>query len=368
MYSQTGRWTESLSGIGSNADSFYEYLLKSAFLFGNQEHGEQFSVAYLAIKQFNQVGDWFADVDYQSGEIQQQFSEYLQGFWAGIESSLGKTRVSAHILNAMHAVSRRYGFMPEEFDYLGWQFPSRKVCKKCVKPKEHYLLRPEVIEGTYMHYRSTGDRSWLVPAKLFLDSLLNYTSTSCGFASLHSVHSKAKMDSMPSYFLAETCKYLFLIFDEDNFVHTRPFVFSTEAHLFDALWFETGDKRSIGADISLRGNSSGISKNRYSIIKDVASLLATCPHRMWYQLDSGYDRDYLTNLAPALGPFRENDFINATKLFPHSLRSAITEDLFCSPQTTLFTIPYSMRRCSIDSAGYNLLEYTSKLDSCRRRH
>jgi mannosidase alpha-like ER degradation enhancer 2 len=34
---ETGQWSESLSGVGSNADSFYEYLLKSYLLFRDKE-------------------------------------------------------------------------------------------------------------------------------------------------------------------------------------------------------------------------------------------------------------------------------------------------------------------------------------------
>ena len=34
---ETGHWSESLSGVGSNADSFYEYLLKAYLLFRNKE-------------------------------------------------------------------------------------------------------------------------------------------------------------------------------------------------------------------------------------------------------------------------------------------------------------------------------------------
>ena len=40
---------------------------------------------------------------------------------------------------------------------------------------------------------------------------------------------------MPSFFLSETCKYLFLLFDEHNFIHKRPYIFSTEAHPYDAV-------------------------------------------------------------------------------------------------------------------------------------
>ena len=44
---------------------------------------------------------------------------------------------------------------------------------------------------------------------------------------------------MPSYFLSETLKYLYLLFDENNFVHNRSYIFSTEAHLFDLLQLYT---------------------------------------------------------------------------------------------------------------------------------
>jgi hypothetical protein len=33
---------------------------------------------------------------------------------------------------------------------------------------------------------------------------------------------------MPSFFLAETCKYLYLLFDDDNFAHSSHYMFTTE--------------------------------------------------------------------------------------------------------------------------------------------
>ncbi len=39
-------------------------------------------------------------------------------------------------------------------------------------------------------------------------------------------------DRMNSFFLAETCKYLYLLFDEDNFIYQGNYVFSTEGHIF----------------------------------------------------------------------------------------------------------------------------------------
>ena len=33
---RTGKWSESVAGLGSNADSFFEYLLKMYLLFGDE--------------------------------------------------------------------------------------------------------------------------------------------------------------------------------------------------------------------------------------------------------------------------------------------------------------------------------------------
>merc|ERR1740124_486731 len=46
-------------------------------------------------------------------------------------------------------------------------------------------------------------------------------------------HYPKKVNEMPSFFLSETLKYLYLIFDEDNILHQdndREWVFTTEAH------------------------------------------------------------------------------------------------------------------------------------------
>ena len=46
-------------------------------------------------------------------------------------------------------------------------------------------------------------------------------------------------DTMESFFLSETLKYLYLLFDDGNFVNTGNYVFTTEAHPFKIIqqWF-----------------------------------------------------------------------------------------------------------------------------------
>ena len=95
-----------------------------------------------------------------------------------------------------------------------------------------YPLRPELIESTWLLHRATNDTTWLWAGKEFLASLKKWTKTSCGFATIGDVGTLSQIDEMPSFFLSETLKYLFLLFDEGNFIHDRDYVMSTEGHPF----------------------------------------------------------------------------------------------------------------------------------------
>lgn len=44
---------------------------------------------------------------------------------------------------------------------------------------------------------------------------------------------------MPSFFLAETLKYLYLIFDEDNQFSSTDYLFTTESHIFNIKTAQT---------------------------------------------------------------------------------------------------------------------------------
>jgi len=236
IHVRSGKWHETLSGVGSNSDSFYEYLLKAYLLFRRKDYYHMFTEVYHAVKKHSMSGDWFIDVDMFSGKLRKKRSENLQAFWPGMEAMLGLTDSSARLLNAFYIVWSDVGFLPEEFDYVQW------TPGKAGLVSQLYPLRPELVESTYLHYRSTGDRSWLSAGREFLRSLEMHTKTECGYATVKDVTTRALEDSMPSFFLSETCKYLFLLFDENNFVHNRGYIFSTEAHPFDPMQlFECSD-------------------------------------------------------------------------------------------------------------------------------
>eukprot|EP01041_Mallomonas_annulata_P007884 gene7884-16140_t len=254
IHVQSGRWHESLSGVGSNSDSFYEYLLKAHFLFRKPALRRMFSDVFGAVKKHIQVdkslqlplpccadyllmGPWFMDVDMFSGQDRRQRLESLAAFWPGIEANMGMLDSSAELLNTMHLVSADQGFLPEEFDYLQWQLGKGQQAT--------YPLRPELAESTYHQYRSTRDGSWLVAGEKLLTNLEVNTRARCGHAVVADILTLRLEDAMPSFFLSETCKYLYLLFDEDNFIHNRDYIFSTEAHPYDASQLRTIERQSV---------------------------------------------------------------------------------------------------------------------------
>ena len=97
----------------------------------------------------------------------------------------------------------------------------------------HYLLRPEAFESFFILNHLTGDpvyREW--GWECFL-SIEKYCKTKIAYGALSSVSDVNGMprDSMESFFLAETLKYLYLLQDPDTEIDLlNRHVFNTEAH------------------------------------------------------------------------------------------------------------------------------------------
>ena len=65
---------------------------------------------------------------------------------------------------------------------------------------------------------------------------LAHCRTDAGYTILRDVTTREQGDLMPSYFLAETLKYLYLLFASDETLDLRSVVFNTEAHPLRRTW------------------------------------------------------------------------------------------------------------------------------------
>ena len=66
--------------------------------------------------------------------------------------------------------------------------------------------------------------------RTFYESLEKYCRIGDGYAALDNVMSKQRANSMQSFFLAETLKYLYLLFAPEETLDLNKYVFNTEAH------------------------------------------------------------------------------------------------------------------------------------------
>jgi len=72
--------------------------------------------------------------------------------------------------------------------------------------------------------------------RTFLDALIHYCKTDAGYAALRNVETKEKKDDMESFFLAETLKYLYLLYAPPETLDLSKVIFNTEAHPIKKTW------------------------------------------------------------------------------------------------------------------------------------
>ncbi|KAJ6582035.1 glycoside hydrolase family 47 protein [Mycena capillaripes] len=114
--------------------------------------------------------------------------------------------------------------------------------------KLEYLLRPETVESLYILWRVTGETKWREMAWRIFEAIERETRTTVGYACLKTVEivPSLKIDSMPSYFLAETLKYLYLMFIDDDPWPLDAWVFNTEAHPLPVFQWTQTEKEQFG--------------------------------------------------------------------------------------------------------------------------
>ena len=341
-----GTWTQRDAGVGSGIDSFYEYLIKAYLLFGDVEWLYTFWKAYGAIERHIRKSDWYVEAHMQSATVVWPIFQSLMAFWPGLQTLIGDSKKAMRTMRNYMSVWRNFGSVPEGFNI------------QAVRPhpgQESYPLRPEMAESLYYLYKATHDDELIQYGRDILVGILERTQTECGFATIRNVNldtdmvnNKAFVDffvereesksshasnshprdndddgkvsrkyvrrknrgalssldvddydyglanNMESFFISETLKYLFLLFDEavdvqynvtstaseSNIVHgnsngqrTIPgtndisarhsispastrnslyeFIFTTEGHLFpmyEKLASLDGDEASIDMD------------------------------------------------------------------------------------------------------------------------
>ncbi|KAI1879907.1 hypothetical protein JX265_001528 [Neoarthrinium moseri] len=257
---EAGHWIGGYSGIGAGIDSFFEYALKTHILLSGHElpnrtmpHQIPFGSSLDPNSLYHPLSDednspdsflqaWhhshaaikrhlysevhhphYINVHVSTGSPQAYWIDSLGAYYSGLLTLAGELdeAIETHLLYT--ALWTRYSALPERWSVrdgnveggLGW-WPGR----------------PEFIESTYHLYRATKDPWYLYAGEMVLRDITRRCRTECGWSGLQDVRTGEKSDRMESFFLGETAKYLYLLFDSDHPLNKldAPYVFTTEGH------------------------------------------------------------------------------------------------------------------------------------------
>lgn len=258
---EQGNWIGGHAVIGAGADSFFEYALKSHILLSGHDLPnvtvpvrpvpdsswidpnelwiplteeqnspdaflEAWHQAHAAIKRhlYDDTGHpHYSNVNIMTGSLATNWIDSLGAYYPGLLTLAGELE-EAMETNLLHAALwTKYGALPERWSIkekqveggLGW-----------------WPLRPEFIESTYHLFRATKDTWYLYVGEMVMKDINRRCRTECGFAGIQNVVTGELTDRMESFFLGETTKYLYLLYDDRHPLNSldAAYVFTTEGH------------------------------------------------------------------------------------------------------------------------------------------
>jgi hypothetical protein len=223
---ETGEWLDEYAHIGAKIDSYYEYLYKAWLLFEDQDLLEMWETHIAAIEEHIKVeeGDdqWYPVVNAVTGEtITHQVSLWDAYFPAVLKLS-GHDESARKTMQTWNRIWNKHGLVPMFYNV-----------KEDSVAGPRYVLNPEVIESAYYMWHFTEEQQYHDMLQTYFSDLKEYCKTpSGGYSSVADVRTKEKDDEMPTFFFAETMKYLYLGFGGAPEYGLDEVVFSTEAHPF----------------------------------------------------------------------------------------------------------------------------------------
>ncbi|KAM3701885.1 hypothetical protein ACJW31_05G209600 [Castanea mollissima] len=92
------------------------------------------------------------------------------------------------------------------------------------------ILRPETVESLFYLWRLTGNKTYQEWGWNIFQAFEKNSRIESGYVGLKDVNTGVKDNMMQSFFLAETLKYLYLLFSPPSVISLDEWVFNTEAH------------------------------------------------------------------------------------------------------------------------------------------
>ncbi|KRY52702.1 Endoplasmic reticulum mannosyl-oligosaccharide 1,2-alpha-mannosidase [Trichinella nativa] len=233
--------------LGARTDSYYEYLLKQWLQTGKTINWlkddflkSMSGVTKLLLRRSKSRKLAFVGELLQNSSFSPKMDHlvcFLPGLLAlavhhGLNQMLLETAKSVATTCYEFYTANPLGLGPE-IAYFNVNDLSSKSDIEIKQADSHSLLRPEAIESWFYLYRITKDPIYQDWGWQVFQAIEKHAKQVNGYCSVQSVlvEEPKCIEKMESFFLAETLKYLYLLFDDDNSTLTLDeYVFNTEGH------------------------------------------------------------------------------------------------------------------------------------------
>ncbi|XP_032597159.1 mannosyl-oligosaccharide alpha-1,2-mannosidase IA isoform X1 [Drosophila grimshawi] len=240
---KTGKWGQLHMSLGALGDSFYEYLLKAWLQSGqtDEEAREMYDDAMLAIidRMVRTSPNGLTYVSDLKFDRLEHKMDHLACFSGGLFALGATTRqneltdkymeVGKGLTNTCH---ESYIRTPTQLGPEAFRFSDAAEARALRSQEKYYILRPETFESYFVLWRLTHDQKYRDWGWEAVQALEKHCRTAHGYCGLRNVYQQEpqKDDVQQSFFLAETLKYLYLLFSDDSLLPLDEWVFNTEAH------------------------------------------------------------------------------------------------------------------------------------------
>lgn len=241
---RTGQWGQRHMSLGALGDSFYEYLLKAWLMSGQTDEqaramfDEAMPAALDKMLRVSPSGlSYLAEMKY--GRILEEKMDHLSCFAGGmfgLASTTLENTLSERYMDVAkkltHTCHESYARSETKLGPEAFRFSGAVEARAQKSNEKVYLLRPETFESYFIMWRLTKDQKYRDWGWEAVQALEKHCRVEGGYTGLVNVyHSKPQGDDVQqSFFLAETLKYLYLLFADDSLVPLDEWVFNTEAH------------------------------------------------------------------------------------------------------------------------------------------
>ncbi|CAH2251956.1 mannosyl-oligosaccharide 1,2-alpha-mannosidase IA [Pelobates cultripes] len=239
----SGQWGQNHVSVGGLGDSFYEYLLK-AWLMSSKTDEEAKKMYYDAVQAIEThlirksssgltyIAEWKGGLlEHKMGHL----TCFAGGMFALGADSAPEDKTGHHMELAAEIARTCHESYDRTTTKLGpeaFRFDGGVEAIATRQNEKYYILRPEVIETYLYMWRFTHDpkyRQWGWEA---VQALEKNCRVEAGYSGVRDVYAAypSHDDVQQSFFLAETLKYLYLLFSDDDLLPLEHWIFNTEAH------------------------------------------------------------------------------------------------------------------------------------------